>query len=363
MIGSIVARARPLIFTSKFKSKTVAQRCWVAAVAVLAVGISQPAAALVINPVFDGSITSLANASVVEDAFNSVAQNFSSQLDSDVQINVKVSWGSVGGQKLPGNAVGASTVALYGYFTYAQVKSFLTNASLGNPTNAVLATAVANLPVTTPAGVSKYVIPSSEAKVLGLIPPIQGSTDGSIGFAGNSVSGYTFDPTNGVRAGTYDFQAVATHELDEVLGRISGLYSTTPAYRTVFDLSRYKSPGVLSFTYSQAAYFSIDGGITNLGQFNNGSSGDRSDWLTLSGSTDIQDAFISTGKQKSLTAVDLTGLDALGYGGLNLGNTDWQFPKMVALNLAAVPEPGSLMLLTSMLGLLGVGRLRRLLKQ
>jgi hypothetical protein len=355
MFDSASTRAR----TPFSNGKAAAQCSSLAGAALIAAGMTQPAAALVINPIFDSSITSLANASTIKTAFNTVAQDWASQFTSSAQINVKVSWGSVGGQVLPSNAVGASMSSLYGYYTYGQVKSYLTNASLRNPSNTALAIAVAHLPATTPSGVSKYVIPSSEAKVLGLIPPTQTSVDGSIGFAG-STSSYDFDSTNGVGAGTYDFQTVAAHELDEVLGRLSGLYNTAPTYRTVFDLFRYKSPGVLSFSYSEAAYFSIDGGLTNLGKFNNTGSGDRSDWLTLSNSVDIQDAFISTGQRKNLTAVDLTGLDVLGYVGTNLGNTAWNLPQTIAFRLVeSVPEPGSLILLASMLGLLGAIVLRR----
>src|SRR5436853_266296 len=80
---------------------------------------------------------------------------------------------------------------------------------------AALATAVKSLPATAPAGPTRYVIPSSEAKALGLISPTQGSTDGSIGFAGSSL-GYDYNPADGVTAGTYDFDAVAAHELAEV---------------------------------------------------------------------------------------------------------------------------------------------------
>ena len=356
MNASAIARARRFFL----KVTTGIQRCGIATVALLALGMAQPAAALVITPVFDSSITSLSNAGIVENAFNTVLQKISSQFASNAQINMKVSWGSVGGRAMPSGAVGASSSALYGYFTYAQVKSFLTNASLRDPTDLALATAVANLPLAAPSGVSSYVVPSAEAKLLGLVSSTSGSIDGSIGFAGSSASGYTFDPTGGVAAGTYDFQAVAAHEIEEVLGRISGLSSTSPTYRTVFDLFRYSAPSVLSFSYSQPAYFSIDDGLTNLGNFNYASAGDRSDWLTLSTSADIQDAFISTGQRKNLTAVDLTALDALGYGGLNIGTTEWQFPTAIVFNLAeSIPEPGSLELLASMLGLLGAGRLRR----
>src|SRR4051794_11051407 len=131
MIHSAVTSAR----TSFFGCKAAAQRCGLAAVALLVASMAQPAAALIINPVFDSSITSLANAGTIEAAFNTVAQDFASQFTSSAQINVNVSWGSVGGQPLPTGTVGASIASLYGYFTYDQVKSRLTSASLSNPSN------------------------------------------------------------------------------------------------------------------------------------------------------------------------------------------------------------------------------------
>ena len=253
-------------------------RTHIAVPAILAASIvlaAQPAAASFINPVFDSSITSLSNASTVMDAFNTVASDFARSFTSNVTVNVGVSWGSVGGYALPSTAVGASTEGLYGYFSYSQIKTYLTNASKSTPSDTALATAVANLPRKAPSGVSQYVIPSAEAKVLGIISATNSSLDGSIGFAGSS-SGYDFNPADGITAGTYDFQAVAAHELDEVLGRISGLSGTSPTYRTVFDLFRYSSPGVLGFGYNDPAYFSIDGGRTSLNQFNYSSyGGDR----------------------------------------------------------------------------------------
>jgi len=320
-----------------------------------------PANAMVIDPIFGSSITSLSSASTVESAFDLVARDIADSFSSNATIDVSVSWGSVDGYALPTYAVGASVDPLYGYYSYSQIRSLLIGESLANPSGTALATAVAHLARSTPSGVSRYVVPSAEAKTLGIIPGNAADIDGYIGFAG-TTSNYTFNTTGGavaIKSGTFDFDAVAAHELEEVLGRISGIYSnTTPPYRTVFDLFRYTSPGVLNDSYTTPAYFSINGGQTNLGNFNNSSAGgDRGDWETLTSSSDIQDAFISPGEHLNLTAVDLTGLDVLGYGGSNLGDTGAGTPTRIAYALQDVPEPGSLGLLGA--GLLGLTLLAR----
>jgi len=334
-----------------FPFRTAASRATIARalLTVTGLGLSGAARAVVIHPVYDSSITSLANASQVEAAFNAVAQDYSSSLAAPVTVNVGVSWGSVGGQSLPASAVGASINNLYGYFTYSQVKGFLSTAATNNPSNTALVSALKYMPSTTPAGVSKNVVASSEAKALGLISGTQSSLDGSIGFAG-SISNYAFSPGS-VTSGTYDFQAVAAHELDEILGRISGVDSNG-SYRTPFDLFRYGSAGNLSYSYNSNAYFSIDGGKTALGRFNySASGGDRGDWATTSTTSDVQDAFISPGQRKNLLAVDFTALDVLGWGGNNLGNTATATPTKIAFNLisnpAGVPEPGSWLMMLS----------------
>src|SRR3954453_17793928 len=103
MASTMAPRTRALFF-----GKTAAQCCGFAAIALAAAGTAQPAAALVINPEFDSSITSLANAATIEAAFNTVAHDYASQFTSSAQINVQVSWGSVGGYALSSTAVGTS---------------------------------------------------------------------------------------------------------------------------------------------------------------------------------------------------------------------------------------------------------------
>jgi len=334
-------------------------RLFACVVAFAPAAIALPSHALTILAHYDASVTSLSNAPAVEAAFNSVAADYARSFANPATINVNVSWGSVAGSALPSTAVGASVDNLYGYFSYSQVKGYLSSFSGANPADTALATAMKSLPATTPAGPSRYLIPSSEAKVLGLISPTSGGVDGSIGFAGSSL-GYDFNPADGIGASAYDFEAVAAHELAEVLGRIGGISSTSPTWRTPLDLFRYSAPGVLDYGYNDAAYFSINGGVTSLKAFNNVGSGDRTDWA--SGAYDVSNAFIAKGHAYNLTAADLTALDVLGYGGSNLGDTAAAYPTKTAFALVnpyAVPEPMQWTLMIVGFGFTGAALRRR----
>jgi hypothetical protein len=152
----------------------------------------------------------------------------------------------------------------------------------------------------------------------------------------------------------YDLQAVASHEIDEALG-IGGAgsfiganfgtgnplnYPTGPVGS--MDLFRYSGNGVRSYTTSTSAtaYFSINGGATNLTNFNQAGGGsDYGDWK--GGLTpQVQDAFGTPGVDINLGVNELTALDVVGY------------------NLTApVPEPGSGTLLLG--GLIVVGIILR----
>ena len=320
----------------------------------LAFGLSaaEPASALTILAKFDPTVSSQAQA-----AFNRAADVYEASFSNPATVNINVSWGSVAGHAMPSGALGASSSNLYGYFTYSQIHTDLINGAKGASKNAALTTALASLTTAGPAGPTRWVMPSAEAKALGMISGTSTSIDGYIGFANNT---YDFDPVNGVTAGYYDFEGIAAHEIAEVLGRISGI-STSTAFRTPFDLYRYTAPGVASYGYSDAAYFSINGGVTNLKRFNNGASGDRGDWLSTTGLYDVSNAFLTKGVPYYVSNADLTALDALGWGGVNAGNTAIGNPTGRAFNLVigpdAVPEPATWAVM--LMGFFGMGAMAR----
>src|SRR5262249_19332316 len=85
----------------------------------------------------------------------------------------------------------------------------------------------------------------------------------------------------------FDLQAVVMHEINEVLGfgsLLDGVSNgTATSTGAVFadDLFRYSAPNARSFTTSATAqaFFSFDGGQTNIAQFNQKAGDDFGDWI------------------------------------------------------------------------------------
>src|SRR5262249_56087236 len=95
--------------------------------------------------------------------------------------------GEVGGEALGSGALGESLTYLSSY-SYSQLLGALT----ADATTATDQTAVASLPASNPAGSASYLVPTAEAKALGLMGATT-SLDGSIGFS--SIPGI-FDHNN-----------------------------------------------------------------------------------------------------------------------------------------------------------------------
>jgi hypothetical protein len=118
----------------------------------------------------------------------------------------------------------------------------------------------------------------------------------------------------------YDLMAVVSHEIDEALGfgsALNGLQNGDqhPATVKADDLFRYDQNGARSYdtNLGTQAFFSIDGGTTDLSRFNQKQGGDFSDWFSTGPHTpQVQDAFATQGAYPNL-GVELRRLDVLGY--------------------------------------------------
>jgi hypothetical protein len=103
----------------------------------------------------------------------------------------------------------------------------------------------------------------------------------------NSGSALQFSrPTS---ANRFDAQRAIEHEIDNVMGF---LYSTSSF--TLDDLFGWSSPAHRNSTTSGTRYFSIDGGVTNIVNFNQNPNTDFASWLGTTcaqGHPYVQNAF------------------------------------------------------------------------
>ena len=252
-----------------------------------------------INIIWDSSVANAPAAfkSVVE----SVVQFYESEFSNPVTLNINVGWGEVGGSPLGSSDLGESESFLEP-FSYSQIVSALTQ----NASSSAQVSAVNSLPSS---GNGSYYLTLAEATALGLATGTA-TLDGDVGF--NSSYSYSYSNTNtgAVPAGEYDLYGVVAHELSEVMGRIS-LLTFSNAYSGM-DLFRYAAKGVLSTNPSQSAYFSDNGGASNLNSFNASAGGDLGD-LSSSAGSNAFDAFSGSGSIEPITSNDLTMMNVLGY--------------------------------------------------
>jgi len=192
----------------------------------------------------------------------------------------------------------------------------------------------------------KYYVPKAEAVVLGLFAP-SSTADGSI-FIGSAVNWFSnegFPVSN-----AYDLFGTILHEVTEVLGRQSGVTNAVSGALglTPMDLFRYHGTGANSVTLGDRPYFSIDGGATSLGAWNGTSTADAGDWssvpgtATLPGQHDALNGYGSLGAVASLSAVDITLLNALGYHTIpnDVIVTDATGPVATTVSIYAGPVAG-----------------------
>ena len=108
------------------------------------------------------------------------------------------------------------------------------------------------------------------------------------------------------------------HEMDEVMGlgsRLGRCLATIFDPRTVFSWS---SPGNRNISTSGTRYFSINGGATNIVNFNQNPDGDFGDWLSEQCPQThpyVQNAFACAGQSSDIAATSPEGinLDVIGY--------------------------------------------------
>lgn len=168
-----------------------------------------------------------------------------------------------------------------------------------------------------------------------------------------------------------DFYSVVEHETDEILGTISCIggdafdqCNPTGTDAAAADLFRFSGPGQRSFlstsnsctpVYQYFAYFSIDGGSTDIADYNNcQAGGDYGDWIPAYPYL-VQDSEASPNANLDIST-DFS-VNGSGY----VGSPEVAVLDAVGFNLAGTttPEPATFGLLGASLLALGVVRARR----
>jgi hypothetical protein len=260
---------------------------------------------LVINPTFDSTITSDANAAVIENTISNVIAVYQASFSDSVTVAITFHETTSG--------LGQSSTFFRSGISYSTVRSRLA----ARATTANDAIALAHLPntATNPVNGSPTMeLTLPNARALGFNANPAGQPDGDI-YLNTSIM--NLDRTS-IAGNKYDLYAVAAHEMDEVLGlgsALNGLNNGTPAPTgdvDSMDLFRYDQNGNRSFstTLSSQAYFSLDG-TNQLVRFNQTDGADFQDWAS-SGTPRIQDAFGTPGATPDFN-VELIALDVIGY--------------------------------------------------
>jgi hypothetical protein len=277
-----------------------------------------PTVGLVIHPTFDSSITNNPNAAAIE-ATISRSISFHESLFSDpitIQIRFRYSTTAPNGMPLPMGTLARTDIVLYPIPWSSYISALRADARTSNDTQAN-----ASLPGT---ALSGNIVPSSaDGRAVGLNTPPAMFANGNVGQGGpydaivtlSSAVPYQF--SRPVSAGSFDAQRAIEHEVDEAIGLGSRLGGNGNDLRPQ-DLFSWSSPGHRNISTSGTRYFSINGGVTNVVNFNQDPDGDLGDWFSAQCPQThpyVQNAFACRGQYSdiSVTSPEGINLDVIGY--------------------------------------------------
>jgi len=247
---------------------------------------AQPSAGLVINGVFDTSITSDPNAAAIEAAFNGAVARYQSMYTDPITVKILFRYANT----LPnGNPIGSGALARSNWIFYTLPWSTVIAQLTADAKSANDVKALATVPGT--AQTANIALGAADGRAMGVNTPGVQCADSSVpsptppgcDFDGivTLVSVQPWSFSRPVAANTFDAQRSIEHEIDEVLGTGSGIDLNNPITRyRPLDLWTWSAAGTRNVTNTGTRYFSLDSGTTNIVGMNQTSGGDFGDFIS-----------------------------------------------------------------------------------
>ena len=271
---------------------------------------------LIIQATFDSSITGDPNAAAIEAMINRAIAIYESLFSDPITIHIFFRYSTTAPDGTP---LGQGTLSRSDSVFYIVPWFDFTNALRADATTSNDNSANASLPGTP---LSANIRPASaNGRAVGFNTPPAMFPDGTVGNGGpydgivtlNSASPFQF--TRPISPGNFDAESATEHEVDEVIGFGS---DANPSHLRPQDLFSWSSPGIRNITSNGERYFSIDGGVTDIVNFNQDPSGDFGDWLSDAcpqANPHVQNAFVCSGQSSDIAATSTEGinLDVIGY--------------------------------------------------
>jgi hypothetical protein len=283
-----------------------------------------PTVGLVIQPSFDSSITNSPNSAVIQATINRAISIYETLFTDPVTIEIRFRYATALPDGTPMTGLQQSLTVIYGVGWNTWINALRADATSSNDN-----IATASLPATALSG--GIIAASANGRALGQNTPPAMFADGTVGTGGpydgivtlNSASSLQFGrPTD---ANRFDAQRSIEQGIDNIMGLLYSLGNFMPN-----DLFSWSAPGQRNSDVEAARYFSIDGGVTNIINFNNNPNGSFAGWQSEAcpqAHPYVQNALPCVGQFSDVSATSPEGidLDVIGYdlaqtGPASLGN-------------------------------------------
>jgi hypothetical protein len=271
---------------------------------------------LTIHATFDASITGNPNAAAIEAMINRAISVYESLFGDPITVQIRFRYATTGPDGMP---LSRTAISQSDFVVYEMPWSDFINALRADAKTANDNLANETLPGTALSAQIKPASANGRAVMLNTPPAM--FANGNVGNGGpydgivtlNSAVPYQF--SRPVNPGNFDAQRSTEHEMDEVIG--FGSHASLSNLRPQ-DLFSWSSANHRNVSSNGSRYFSINGGSTNIVNFNQLTNGDLGDWASTPCPQIhpyVQNAFACQGQSSDIGANSPEGinLDVIGY--------------------------------------------------